>query len=310
VTSKVPALYGFGPFSLTSELALPELPPASSEGLGVKIVVESVPGAISAPTFATALCSASRNEFLLHIPDVARYYIRNGREVKIQPDPNSSELDIRGYLLGNIFAVLCHQRRLLPLHASAVRIGNGAIAFLGDSGAGKSTLAAFLLARGHSLVADDVCLLDPDADQSNRVIPVAPWLKLWPSSLEVLGRGPEGLSRTFHDEEKYRVPVSESARVDERRLPLRALVFLKRSDDAPDSATSDITLLPLAPAQQMVQTMRFTYQQYLLEWLGLQEEHFARCSLAIAGAEVFVCTRPWGFAALESLAQLLEKNFV
>jgi hypothetical protein len=81
-------------------------------------------------------------------------------------------------------------------------------------------------------------------------------------------------------------------------------LFLKRG-----SAIAETALLPLAPAQLMVQTMRFTYQQYLLEWLGLQEEHFARCSLAIAGAQAFDCSRPWGFDSLEPIARLLEDRF-
>jgi hypothetical protein len=303
--SKLPAVYDFGPFSLTSDLPLPELPPSKTARLPVRISIGEVPETIADPTFRSAYCTASRSELLLHIQGVAAYHIQDGREVVVQPEPGSNDLDIRGYLLGNIFAILCHQRRLLPLHASAVRIGTGVVAFLGDSGAGKSTLAAFLLERGHSLVADDVCLLDPDAPAQERVLPVAPWLKLWRTSLEALGKQQDGLSRTFHDEDKYRVPVGELARVDEQRLPLTALIFLRWNDEA-DAKT---VLQPMGPAQSMVEAMRFTYQKYLLDWLGLQEEHFARCSLAIAGARAFACHRRWGFGELETLAEQLEDQF-
>jgi energy-coupling factor transporter ATP-binding protein EcfA2 len=41
------------------------------------------------------------------------------------------------------------------LHGSAVRIGNGAIAFLGPSGAGKSTLALALARAGAEHICDD-----------------------------------------------------------------------------------------------------------------------------------------------------------
>jgi len=264
-----------------------------------------VPLTIPNPTCESPVCTASRDELLLKINGVAKYHIAAGREVTIQPEDASSELDIRGYLLGNIFAILCHQRRLLPLHASAVRVGDGAVAFLGDSGAGKSTLAAFLVKRGHRLVADDVCLLDPDADAPHRVIPVAPWLKLWPTSLEALGREQDGLVRTFHDEDKYKLPIDAGARVSEERLPLRALVFLRRAD-APDAP---ILLQLLSAAGTMVEAMRFTYQQYLLDWLGLQEEHFMRCGLAIDATPAFACYRPWGFDGLQSLAEKLEGHF-
>ena len=49
---------------------------------------------------------------------------------------------VRLYLLGTCMGALLFQRKLLPLHGSAVVINGKAYAFVGDSGAGKSTLAA------------------------------------------------------------------------------------------------------------------------------------------------------------------------
>lgn len=265
----------------------------------------AVPGVIADPTFSNPAFTASSSELLMQISGVASYYIQGGSLVIVEPAAGASELDIRGYLLGTAFAILCHQRRLLPLHACAVRMGGGTVAFLGDSGAGKSTLAAFLVERGFPLVADDVCLLDPDAAPSARVIPVAPWLKLWRTSLDALGRGEDGLSRTFNDEEKFRVPVGGVDQAEEKRLALTALVILKR--DAPSGSLPQ--LASVRAAQSVVESMRFTYQQYLLEWLGLQEDHFRRTSMAIAGAKVFVFDRPWGFDEFENVLDVLTGQF-
>ena len=270
----------------------------------VTVTEDFVPAAIRSPTFETERCSASRSEFLLSLPGIARYYIRDGSEVVVQPEPGGDALDIRGYLLGNIFAVLCHQRRLLPLHASAVRMGDGVVAFLADSGMGKSTLAAFLGSQGYSLVADDICLLDPDASPDERVIPVAPWLKLWRNSLEALGKGEEGLTRTFHDEDKFRLPTTGYAAVQSGRLPLHALIVLENKSDA-----AGITLTALSPVQTVVEAMRFTYQQYLLEWLGVKEEHFTLCGRAIGLAKGYMCSRPWGFAHLPLLMEELSRAY-
>lgn len=49
-------------------------------------------------------------------------------------------------------------------HASAVALGDTAVAFVGSSGAGKSSIAAQLVARGASLVTDDVLALERTAD--------------------------------------------------------------------------------------------------------------------------------------------------
>lgn len=48
------------------------------------------------------------------------------------------------------------------LHASAVEVGEHAIAFAGPSGSGKSTLAGELAALGHPLLADDYICLSAD----------------------------------------------------------------------------------------------------------------------------------------------------
>ena len=297
--------YAYGPFSLKSEIALPELPFSTSVGLPVSIRFGRVPARIAHPTFSNPTFTASPSELLMQIAGVASYYIQDGSRVIVEPAEHGIDLDIRGYLLGTAFAVLCHQLRLLPLHACAVRMGSGTVAFLGDSGAGKSTLAAFLVERGFPLVADDVCLIDPDAEPSDRVIPVAPWLKLWRTSLDALGKDEHGLSRTFKDEEKFRVPIGSIDQAAEKRLPLSAIVILRRTVPV----GSMPALVSVGAAQAVVESMRFTYQQYLLEWLGVQEDHFRRTSMAIAEAKVFILDRPWGFEEVENVLGVLVRQF-
>jgi serine kinase of HPr protein (carbohydrate metabolism regulator) len=58
--------------------------------------------------------------------------------------------------------VLLQQRGRLVLHASAVTVDLGVVAFMGGPGWGKSTMAAAMYARGHSIVADDVTAVRAD----------------------------------------------------------------------------------------------------------------------------------------------------
>lgn len=51
------------------------------------------------------------------------------------------------------------------LHASAVRVSEGAIVFAGPSGAGKSTVALLLARRGYPLIADDFVVATPEGVQ-------------------------------------------------------------------------------------------------------------------------------------------------
>jgi hypothetical protein len=65
---------------------------------------------------------------------------------------------------GMLVALHLRLRGDLVLHASAVRVGGAALAFVGASGMGKSTMATVLCAAGHPLLTDDVlrAQLTPD----------------------------------------------------------------------------------------------------------------------------------------------------
>ncbi len=139
-----------------SELALPELLPWTGESREPDVVItisRVIPPAT--PPIHTLPFSQIWPDggYLFTLETVGRYWVASGKTVVIEPVENAREADLRVFLLGTVFGVLCHQRRLLPLHASAVRMGMGAVVMAGDCGVGKSTLAAGLLQRGYPLVA-------------------------------------------------------------------------------------------------------------------------------------------------------------
>ena len=156
-------MYLVGGITLVSEIALPELPliqqqSATPHPVIVRMgkVANHLPGAVEVDPY----CFATATQYLLCIQGIARYLVTGGREIVVDPDADALLLDVRAYLLGAIFVVLCQQRGLLPLHASAIAGKSGVVAFLANSGQGKSTLAAHLAQRGFRVLADDVCLID------------------------------------------------------------------------------------------------------------------------------------------------------
>ena len=58
------------------------------------------------------------------------------------------------------------QRKVFPLHGSAIAINGKAYAFVGDSGAGKSTLASAFLNKGYQLLSDDVIAVSLSQDEN------------------------------------------------------------------------------------------------------------------------------------------------
>ena len=73
----------------------------------------------------------------LGIDHVAWFIVSNGREVVIEPRGGIDTPEFRSWLLGAVLGMLCHQRGLFPLHASCIRIGDGAVALAGRTGAGS-----------------------------------------------------------------------------------------------------------------------------------------------------------------------------
>jgi hypothetical protein len=257
------------------------------------------PRALRSPLAREESYEANDSEFLLRLQGIATYYAHHGTEVIISPEPGAPELDVRSYLMGSLFAALCHQRGLLPLHASAIATPRGAVAFLGASGAGKSSLVAFLARRGHRVLADDICVIDPEAAQECRVLPVAPWLKLWNATLDAMGESSRGLPRVFSDDEKYRYALDEHLFA----TPLRELILLERSGE--DKRTSFERLTPVQAVQAVLD---FTYQSWLVRATGRTERYFVLCGKALEGARVTRMRRPWGFDAMETTLAALEAH--
>jgi hypothetical protein len=282
-----------------TDLLLPELPPGRAEtgDRPVSIRLGEAPAKLSVPLAVAESYEANDAEFLLRLPGVATYYVRDGVEIVIDRAAGAPELDVRSYLMGNLFAVLCHQRRLLPLHASAIATSRGAVAFLGTSGAGKSSMVAFLSKRGHRILADDVCLIDPAAPQHRRVLPVAPWLKLWSTTLEAMGESSHGLSRIFSDDEKYRYALQQP----EAPARLAELILLERAE-----SPAVVNFERLAPAHALHALLDLTYQSWLVRATGRTESYFLRCGQALEGARVTRMRRPWGFDAMEATLTALE----
>ena len=105
--------------------------------------------------------------------------------------------------------ILLMQRRILPLHGSAIAIDGKAYVFIGESGAGKSTIASSFMKKGYQLLSDDVIavsLLDGDKPW---VIPAYPQQKLWQDSLNHFGMKTNDYMPLFDRETKYSVPVAE-----------------------------------------------------------------------------------------------------
>ncbi len=304
-----PYRYRFGPFDLRSELPIPELAASTGPGtLPVSITLGDTPRSLpGAPTYGE-LCQVAPAEYLLNIPGVARFHVRDGSEVRVTLHPGAPAADVSAYLLGSVFGALCHQNALLPLHASAVQTHGRITAFLGESGAGKSTLAACLARRGHAILSDDICLLQPDpASNTMNVIPVASWLKLWRQSLDHLGQTPDERHRVYQADDKFRLylpPGITSTATEPTSRTLAHLVFLSRAA-SPDTPPR---LEPLPTIATIAEMMRLTYLGYITELTSSHARVFAQCARVLNTAKGYRLTVPWNLLKIDSTLDLLDRT--
>lgn len=263
----------FRMYGLTAEShwPLPECLPAAPDATPeISIIKGLVPEQGINPASDDGYEQSITGEFWLNVEQVARYWIRHGREIVVEPYPGADEESIRVYLLGSAIGALLFQRGLLLIHGNAIEVDGGCLVCVGDSGAGKSTLAAAFLQQGHRLLADDVVPVDADG----MATPGFPRIKLWGDAARQLGIETEGLRRIMPDMDKYNVPLG--TRFCGRPLPVKWVYVLEPSERA------DFELEPFEGMARFEPLHENTYRVHFLEAMALKPRHLMQVA-ALAG---------------------------
>jgi hypothetical protein len=147
----------------------------------------------------------------------------DGRVILGRSLREESHEPIHTYLLGQALSFALIKQGFEPLHATAVNVDGGAVAFLGESGYGKSSLGAAFVQAGHQILTDDLLVLS-ERDGRFTAYPGPPRIKLYP---EVAGivllshRGGTPIGRTT----KLVIPLDEH-QVSASAVPLQAIYVL------------------------------------------------------------------------------------
>src|SRR6266446_32365 len=147
--------------------------------------------------------------------------------------PESLSLaDTATYLLGPVMGFILLLRGITCLHASAVAVGDRAIAIVGPAEAGKSTTAAAFARLGYAILSDDVVTLD-ERDGAFFVHPAYARIRLWPESVEALYGSADALPRLTPTWDKRYLDLTEDGyRFQCDPLPLAAIYVLgERASD-------------------------------------------------------------------------------
>lgn len=227
--------------------------------------------------------AVDQGNIAFNMPGTAIFSVQEGRKIIISPASGADERMVRVYLLGSCMGALLLQRRILPLHGSAVVIGGQAFAFVGHSGAGKSTLAAAMLNLGLPLLTDDVIPVALNDRNIPIILPAYPQQKLWKKSLDALGMNAQAYSPLYQEVDKFAIPVT--GQFSPGAVPLAGIFEINVS-------RNNLTeIKPVVGLQRFPLLFNHTYRNFLVPLLNLEEWHFRMSAQIISKASFMAVTR-------------------
>jgi hypothetical protein len=287
---------------MVSELELPELP--RFEGGAppdVEILRGIVPDALEEPLKAGVRYQIKPGHLLLRMDGVARFYVSRGSRVVVEQAPGAKDEDVKVFLLGSVLGALVHQRKLLPLHASGIRVDDGCVIFCGASGSGKSTAANAFVRRGYPLHTDDICVVAPGQNGRPIAYPGYPVFKLWEDSLLESGDNPASYERLRESLNKYSVPAPGP--FNGEALPVRKMYVLSPYNK------DEISISELSGIDKFNALRGQTYKFKFVKFMGAAEAYFRTVGLVGNRVPIAIVNRPIRTFLSDRLADALEEDF-
>lgn len=293
-----PEKYTYFAYGLTieSEIMMDEFQQGNGNA-DIEIVFGNVPQHIEGDTKGTVWFQAKKNHILITVDDIAKFYIKEGKEIVVEPYEYANLSTIKLYLHGSVFSALLYQRGLLPIHASALLIHDKCVMIAGNSGAGKSSLSITLRKKGYKVLTDDIVALD----FSNDIIQAAPGFPLQKVTLKTakeLGIDTSNLEQIEY-EEKYLYPI-ESGFYDKKVQPDIMIELIPYEGD-------DVIIEQIQGADKLAIIISNSYSLQFADCLGVAKEHFNHCAQLANNIKLYKLYRPnQGFTVEEQIECIMN----
>ena len=239
----------------------------------------------------TAEFRRTSSGYLVRFPDTADFVVdHEAGSATGYPASEATQIETRTLFRNAISPVMGNHRGELHLHASAVRIGARAIAFVGSSRSGKTTLAAAFARAGFAAVTEDVLALETTG-AGYRVAPGRPVVRLFPDSAAELF----GTAGNPEDENaKREYPAGTAIPFETARLPLAAIFLLE------EDASESVQIAPVLPPTAMA---RLVPQSFILdvEDRHRMRGHFARLGQLAESVPCYALDYPRRYDALNDV---------
>jgi hypothetical protein len=240
----------------------------------------------------------TENQILFGVPKTGIFLIENGKKIVVSIDEGADKGLVRLFILGTCMGAILLQKKVLPLHGSAIVINGKAYAVVGESGVGKSTLASAFYKNGFQMLSDDIVAVSFNEDGKPVVSPAYPQQKLWQDSLRNFKMSTECLTPLYGREKKYSVPVT--ANFINEKIPLAGIFELVTGDK--------IEISPITGLERFHSLYRHTYRNLFLNPQGLIDWHFQLSAKLLNLVSLYRLQRPsFQFTAPAMASLILEK---
>jgi hypothetical protein len=286
-----------------SEILLTSVPPSALETERVDVLIQVAHGPSPIGESVERLViehSADLSRF--RVGTVADFEVRAGKLITVWPAVGAVQKEIEIVLFGPVWAALCHQRGLLPLHASAVLKDGGIMAFAGHSGIGKSTTAALMQSLNYQLFADDILPVTFNENSEPGAWPYLRRLKLRMDSILQLALTPAAPVSERLDGEKYFVQPKFAA--ENRWCRLERLYLLEVDRAIPDNSIDRIV-----GAEAVCALIDQTYHRNFVETTGRFNDHLRFCTRLASKIAIYRLRRSSLSGVSKKLGSLIRAHF-
>lgn len=290
---------------ITSSIELPEIEPIpSTEGLvnPIRLSFGKVPDQLkNSPTETKPFSIFNEGEFLYHIPEIAKYYISEGKEIIIEAlSENLTEVLL--FFYSNALAAVLFQRNLIPFHASGVKINeNQIVLFPAPSRTGKSTTAIFLEKKGYPIFSDDTVLLEV-IEGKCYATPSYPIMRLWENSIEA--------SDQYETEDGYELRpgmnkfgISLGEKFSHQKMEVAALVFLNSHTDA-------LSVDKLKTKDVFLHLANNVYRKQWIAGMKKQMQQFQLISSISQAIPAYLAHRPKSENSFNAFSDAIEQQVI
>lgn len=245
----------------------------------------------------------NENELLYAVPNVARYYVRNGEEIIIESlEGNWSEILL--FFYSNCMAAALFQRELIPFHVSGVFIREDKVLlFAAPSRTGKSTTSVMLQQKGYAPFTDDTAILYVE-DGKCFAHASYPMIRLWQNSITqqtILEENTKQSIRTNIEIDKYGFAFHQQFVTE--KVEVAGIVFLEAEGNE----------IQVQKNKLNVAIQHLGNNIYRKQWLnGMKKQvlQFKQLTSIVNVVPTWNATRPKTQATFESFADAIEQQII